>query len=290
MELMESSYDRKFNSLIQDALKGKYCEGCPNRERVIEFSERGIFPRWGAGNIQAPIYIFLERPGDQLYLCETEYSLEELSRDINQFRLNFTEIMYSVYTDAVRYLDGIMEYIYDIKSRKLSIQTRLKILQEITFMTEVVKCPGKLDKNQLKKINLLCPSNYLRREWQIVSEISPQRLKLVIFTTGLTSVLPSNFPEEVRKLETHESYHDPKTGITYLKIWHPSYLSRNYKNINQHLDTIYKTRKDLKIPTRTDRGVLLDLRYTLYILHHLSIIPNSKHLKNAILQLSPPLD
>lgn len=271
MIIPSNNADLQINDLLISALQLKHCKGCPNINRVKNVSEYGIYPRWGAGTVNAPIILILERPGNQYYLSETGQTAKDRAKDIQNLRQEFTEIMLTAYDDGVRYLEGILLYLYGSKARKFSFLTRVKLLAKLAYITELIKCPGD-SKDEVK----ICPQQYLKKEWQLITTLPELPVLTIIATRSYNNYFPSNFPSEIRK---GEKQFFNWNGISFLHIKHPSGL----KYIKEYeRETIHKAVADYRLKADDARTTLMIK--TAYILNCLIQMDNSKDIQMKILE------
>lgn len=272
---MQSSEDQQMNALLTAAFLLQRCKGCPNRKRVLNYYNAGVYPRWGAGTINAPIIIILERPGDQYYLCETGMTLDSLAVNVTAFRQAFTEIMFAAYEDGVRFLEGILEFLYGKKARQLSYISRIELLSKLVYITEIIKCPGRNQGKNETRIKNICPKKYFKEEWRLLSQLqSPPTL--VIIATGLIKYFPSNFPSKVREMKINNHFTSKSTH--FLRVRHPSSVKYVKKIIkNEWRETV----KKFGINTQTDLNKSV-LTITAYLLHQLINLPASQQVKIQI--------
>jgi len=144
MNLFTNENDIKINNLLSSALKFEYCSKCPIANEIRSKGEFGLYPRWGAGTVNAPIHLILERPGNQYLLSETGYSLSKRATETDKLRKEFSEIMFTAYNDGVRYLEGLLLFLFGSKARDFGFIDRIKIFMKLVYITEFIKCPGKV--------------------------------------------------------------------------------------------------------------------------------------------------
>jgi len=287
---LETPLDNELNLLIEAALKQQYCGKCPNKKRMKEYCSYGIYPRWGAGSINAPIMLILERPGDQPYLQEMGLELTELTRIVPQIRQLFTNIMFTSYPDGKRYLEALLEFVYGMKARRFEFSKRLKVLEKLVYITELIKCPGRLKGDLSVRNN--CISNYFYREWSLISKrkIKPQ---LVIIATGaINEITKRRKPEDdpnwvnnswkvMSSLKTEVVGVDD--GTTYLKVYHPSYVNRNFKNLLKKVNP--QDNEEIDVPCKhPDQKKAMRTKITWYLLAHLNQLVERDNLRKSILK------
>jgi len=278
---VQTNANQEMNNLLALALRLERCEGCPNKIRVKKYCKQGIYPRWGAGSINAPIVLILERPGNQGFLCETGQTNEILASNIPAFRKNFTEIMFTGYEDGVRYLEAILEFLFGDKAREMSFLSRIDILSKTIYITELIKCPGKI-KGKENVVNKTCPERYLNKEWELISN-QLQRPILAIIASRLNSkgIFPSNFPAKIITINAGDSF--TEKGISYLNVYHPAYFNQpgKWKDVEPEFTVHAQTHE---IPLQTDLGVSIGMKKTAYLFYLLETMNKGNLIREKILK------
>jgi len=272
MSFFTNIADSKINNLLSSALKLKYCFECPIVDDIKKRGEYGLYPRWGAGTVNAPIHLILERPGNQYLLTETGKKPLQRAAETSKMRKDFSEIMFTIYEDGVRYLEGILLFLYGSKAREFGFIDRVDLFLRLVHITEFIKCPGKFS----TKVGTYCSQQYLAKEMDIITTLPNPPVLFIIASRRYNRNFPNNFPKEIH--QGKKQFFTWK-NMNFLHIKHPSGLKYLKKD---ERESIHKTVSDFKLKHPEAESTYMIK--SAYILSCLRQIPSYKKIRKEILE------